>query len=91
MKSSCLADFYHGWLIEVAYQETGFYHTCYSPYRQQLQDSTAYPCEAKALKAAKQLIMHQLACYAMAGVLRDLYECGELRFDEWRSLNNSLN
>jgi hypothetical protein len=90
MKDPCLADFYHGWIIEVLAETEGFKSVCYSPSRQRLTDHKSYPSDICALVAAKRLINQHLACHSMSVFLRDAYEAGNLSFEEWRSLNHSL-
>jgi hypothetical protein len=90
MKDPCLADFYHGWIIEISSGDEGFKSICYSPCRQRLTDYKIYPSDIEALIAAKRLINRHLACHSMSAFLRDAYESGKLSFDEWRSLNQSL-
>jgi hypothetical protein len=91
MEEPCLADFYHGWLIEVRCEESGFRSVCYSPSRQRLSDYTSHPSDFQALSAAKRLIDKNVTRYLLASFLRDRYELGQLSFEEWRSLNQSLN
>lgn len=90
MSNPCLADFYHGWIIEIMYDSGGYKNMCYSPCRQRLSDFQSYPDDFQALAAAKQLINQQLVRYVLQGFLREMYESGRLEFEEWRSLNQSL-
>jgi hypothetical protein len=90
MKDSCLTDFYHGWLIEIAPLEQGFRATCYSPCRKRfvIQEQGS---NFDALYVAKQAINHQVACGSIAVMLRELYESAHLSFEEWTALQHSLN
>jgi hypothetical protein len=87
--SSCLTDFHHGWLIEIVPCEQGFQATCYSPCRKRfvLQEPGS---SLDVLYVAKQAIDHQVACSSLSGVLRELYENGQLSFEEWSALHHSL-
>jgi hypothetical protein len=90
MKNPRLADFHHGWIIEVVHHESGFQSTCYSPSRKRIQDISTYTCEQEAFNAAKKLISRHTACYSLATTLRELFELNKLEFEEWCSLNQSL-
>lgn len=90
MNNSCLADFYHGWIIEVSQQDEGFRSVCYSPSRQRLSDYVTYASDFQALSASKRLINQHFVRHALSSLLRELYEADSLDFDEWRSLNQSL-
>ncbi|MDX2214421.1 MAG: hypothetical protein SFY66_14110 [Oculatellaceae cyanobacterium bins.114] len=90
MQNSYLADFYHGWLIEVMQTENGFQSICYSPARERLSDYSTYSNDFQALAAAKKIINKYVARHVLTSFIRELYELEKLDFEEWRSLNQSL-
>lgn len=90
MQNPCLADFYHGWLIEVNLAESGFQSVCYSPARERLSDYVIYSTDFQAIAAAKKIINKYIARHVLANFIRELYELEKLSFEEWRSLNQSL-
>jgi hypothetical protein len=90
MQKLHVADFYHGWIIEVAHENGLFTTACYSPSRERFIDYSTHPSDIHALRAAKQGINRYLACHALSSFCRELYELGQLPFEEWRSLQNSL-
>jgi hypothetical protein len=90
-----LIDFHHGWLIEIIVLETvssenKFKAVCYSPYRKHLILQELHCSKFDALFAAQQMINYQIACNSLSCTLRELYEAGQLHFDEWNSLQHSL-
>jgi hypothetical protein len=90
MQDPYSADFYRGWIIEVSQEHQGFILVCYSPSRQRLRDYEVYETEFQALRAAKRMINYHIARDTMMRATRELYEVGQLSFDEWRSLHHSL-
>lgn len=90
MKDSYFVDFHQGWLIEIEPLNQAFKATCYSPCRNRLAVQELYASEFDALYAAKQAIDVQVACKALSDVLREVYDAGQLSFEEWTSLQNSL-
>jgi len=90
MHHSYLADFHRGWIIEVVRDGDGFRSTCYSSAREHFSDNTIYPSESQAIGTAKRTIDRYIACYLLSSFLRDMYELGNLSFEEWSTLNQSL-
>jgi hypothetical protein len=84
------ADFYQGWIIEVASEAGGFRSTCYSMSRKRLHCKQTYSQDSQAIHAAKQLINQYSACSQLSLAFRGFYEEGKLNLEEWRSLNRSL-
>ena len=89
MKDS-LTDFYRGWLVKISPSEQGFKAICYSPSRRQLVIPQYYASDLDALFNAKQTIDYRVACHALSVTLRELYEVGNLNFEDWSALQRSL-
>ncbi|SRR5579883_1011241 len=85
-----LTDFYRGWMIEVSGTSSGFQSVFCSPRGRRFSDRLLYPCQFDAWKAASQLIDRALACYTLKQAIRDIYESGQLEFEEWQLLQCSL-
>lgn len=77
-------------MIEVASLEGGFQSTCHSPSGKILSDPTLYDRVITAWHAGTVTIDNCFARYALALVLRDAYEAGQLKFEEWQALHHSL-
>lgn len=90
MRKDTVTDFHRSWMIEVTSLESGFQSVCCSSVGNQLSDRKVYTCQSAAWKAAVDLIDRFYACYAIDLVLRDVYEAGQLRFEEWQMLSQSL-
>jgi hypothetical protein len=90
MNSSELIDFHQGWMVEVVPSEQGFLATCYSPSRKCVLVQEQHASDLEALYAAQQTINYQIACSSVATVLREFYEQGQLEFEEWTLLQQSL-
>ncbi|GAB4380531.1 MAG: hypothetical protein Kow00121_36980 [Elainellaceae cyanobacterium] len=85
-----IADFYHGWFIEIVAVGDSFGSVCYSPYREKFTDCIVYPSDLEAMSAAKRSINSYFACYTLAQTVREFYESKKLSFEEWQSLQQSL-
>lgn len=83
-------EFYQGWMIELAEVEEVFCFFCHSPFGESLTDYSLHLSHRLALQAAFQLINQFLACAALRGVLREVFESEMLAFDEWQTLAQSL-
>lgn len=90
MQNPYLADFYHGWLIEITQIESGFQNVCYSPTRERLSDYFIYSSDFHAIVAARKTINKYMTRHVLSSFMRELYELDKLSFDEWRLLNQSL-
>lgn len=90
MPETILTEFHRGWMIEVASLEGGFQSTCYSPFGRALSDRTLYDHAMTAWHAGTIIIDSCFARYALVLVLRDAYEAGQLKFEEWQALHHSL-
>lgn len=90
MNEQCHKEFYRGWIVETEQEETGHRGICYSPSRLCLNTHQTYSSELYAISVSKAMIDRHIACRQISIFLRDLYEAGNLEFEEWRSLCNSL-
>jgi hypothetical protein len=95
VKDGHLVDFYHGWLIEIlqiriSQYELSFEAVCYSPCREKICDYQVHSSEFEAMKTARQMIDWYEACQLLRRLLQQFYEAGQLGFEEWRSLHQSL-
>jgi hypothetical protein len=90
MQNPHSADFYHGWIIEVTHENGRFTAACYSPSRERFIDYSTHPSDVHAFSAAKRGINRYLARHALSSFCRELYELGQLEFEEWRLLQQSL-
>jgi hypothetical protein len=90
MKNVYSADFYQGWLIEIIQVEEGFQSVCYSPCWEKFSSLLICNSDLEAISVARKHINQYGACYSLAVVLRELYETEQLSFEEWRSLQQSL-
>lgn len=85
-----LTDFYRGWSIEITSVHGQFEAVCYSPHRDRLSDRALYSHQFQALQAANQLVDQFLAGEALKQFIRDAYEAGQLSFEAWQRLKQSV-
>ncbi|MBF2026837.1 MAG: hypothetical protein IGS48_08730 [Oscillatoriales cyanobacterium C42_A2020_001] len=85
-----MTEFYQGWMIELIRVKENFQAVCHSPLGENFTDSVIYESQFTALQGAFRLIDQFYSCHALRVVLRELFEAGKLDFNEWQSLNQSL-
>lgn len=85
-----LTDFYRGWSIEITMVHDQFQATCYSPQRERLSDRLLYTHQFQAWQVAHQLIDEFLAGQSLKQFLRDTYEAGQISFEAWQRLKQSV-
>lgn len=85
-----LTDFYRGWMIEVSSMSNGFQSVCHSPQGRRFSDRVLHSHQFNAWKTASQLIDQAIACYLLKQTMRESYETGQLKFEEWQQLRCSL-
>ncbi|MDX2228320.1 MAG: hypothetical protein NW220_01690 [Leptolyngbyaceae cyanobacterium bins.349] len=85
-----MTEFYQGWMIQLVVAEAQFQFICSSPTGEELTNTTVYPNQLNAFRAAFTLIDRLLACYALRLVLREIFEANTLSFEEWEKLNQFL-
>ena len=90
MANHTLLEFHRGWMIEVVPAIGGFQNICRSPYGEELSDGKLYLQIKQAWQGAVSLIDQFYICYALKQVLREIYEEGNLEFEEWQQLSLSL-
>jgi putative hemolysin len=91
MREPSQIDFYHGWMIELAEAEGGFYTICRSPYGKHFFNrQEIHPSSFRAFAAARAFINQSVACHAMLDFLREAYAVGWVDVDEWKSLSQSV-
>jgi hypothetical protein len=85
-----MTEFYQGWMVELSVVEAQFQFTCTSLTGENLTNSTFYPNQLSALRAAFALIDQFLACHALRLIIRENFESNTLSFEDWQNLNQSL-